>query len=271
MPGRPRRRLLGVLVALTLALTLLDVAGSAVPETIRALSASAVGPAERFLASAHADDVAALRAENTRLRAALWQRQHELDEVADLRRLLTSEAVGGREVVAARVVATEVSLTGGRAVTLDVGSRDGVVVDSTVVAEEGLAGRVVAVGPWTSEVQLLGAPGSTVGVRVGPASILGAVGPRSAAADVARPPGTLSLDLVQPGSPVVGDDVTTLGSVGDRPYVAGVPVGRVVAVDPERGLLTRSATVQPTVDLDALDVVGVVVNVPRTAAREASR
>jgi rod shape-determining protein MreC len=156
-------------------------------------------------------------------------------------------------------------------VILDVGSRDGVVVDSTVVAAEGLVGRVVAVGPWTSEVQVLGAAGSTVGVRVGTAGTLGAVGPRSAEAHASRPPGTLSLDLVQPGTPQVGDAVTTLGSVGDRPYVAGVPVGRVVAVDPERGLLTRSATVRPSVDLDALDVVVVVVSVPRAAAREASR
>jgi rod shape-determining protein MreC len=143
-----------------------------------------------------------------------------------------------------------------------------VFADSTVVAAEGLVGRVVAVGPWTSEVQVLGAAGSSVGVRVGAAGTLGAVGPRSAARYAARPPGTLSLDLVQPGSPVIGDEVMTLGSVGDRPYVPGVPVGTVVAVDPERGLPTRSATVRPSVDLDALDVVAVVVSAPRAGARE---
>jgi rod shape-determining protein MreC len=65
--------------------------------------------------------------------------------------------------------------------------------------------------------------------------------------------------------------VITLGSVGDRPYVSGVPVGRVVAVDPDRGAVTRSATVAPHVDLDALDVVAVVVREARQAPKEATR
>lgn len=271
MSHRPRRRLLGVLVVLTLALLVLDLTGSPVARGARTAGSLVFGPVQRLLATAPADDVAALESENARLRAELVHRERELAEVADLRRLLDAQPPGERRLVAARVVATEPELSGGRAVTLDVGSRDGVTVDSTVVAAEGLVGRVVAVGPWTCDVQVLGSTGSTVGVRVGTAGTLGTVGPGSAATHVLRPPGSLSLDLVQPGLPALGDEVTTLGSVGDRPFVAGVPVGRVVAVDPDRGAVTRSATVEPHVDLDALDVVAVVVTGPRQAAKEATR
>lgn len=269
MEARTRRRLLGVLVVLTLALLVLDLAGSPVAQGTRAAASAVFGPVQRLLAAAPADDVARLQAENTRLRALLSSRERELDEVEQLRRLLDAFPGERDRLVAARVVATRPDLSGGRAVTLDVGSRDGVDVDSTVVASQGLVGRVVAVGPWTCDVQVLGSTGSTVGVRVGAAGTLGAVGPGSAATHVVRPRGTLSLDLVQPGLPAVGDEVTTLGSVGDRPYVSGVPVGRVVAVDPDRGAVTRSATVVPFVDLDALDVVAVVVGEAREVPEEA--
>lgn len=270
MQTRSRRRLLGILVVVTLVFLGLDVAGSPVTDGTRSVASAVLGPAQRLLGAAPADDLAALEAENTRLRALLGQRERQLDGVAELRRLLDAWPQDGERLVAARVVATEASPGGGRAVTLDVGSRDGVVVDSTVVAAEGLVGRVVAVGVWTSDVQVLGSTGSTVAVRVGGAGTLGAVGPGSAATHVVRPRGTLSLDLVQPGLPTVGDEVTTLGSVGDRPYVAGVPLGRVVAVDPDRGAVTRSATVVPHVDLDALDVVAVVVGEARRAPKEAT-
>lgn len=270
MDARAGRRLLAVLVVPTLALLVLDLAGSPAAHGVRSVASAVFGPAQRLLAAAPADDLAALEAENARLRTLLSQRERELDEVAELRRLLDAFPEDRGRLVAARVVATEPSPIGGRAVTLDVGSRDGVVADSTVVAAEGLVGRVVAVGPWTCDVQVLGSTGSIVGVRVGAAGTLGAVGPGSAATHVARPRGTLSLDLVQPGPPSVGDEVTTLGSVGNRPYAAGVPVGRVVAVDPDRGAATRSATVVPHVDLDALDVVAVLLEPARDQPKEAA-
>ena len=51
----------------------------------------------------------------------------------------------------------------------------------------------------------------------------------------------------------------TLGSVDETPYAAGIVVGTVTDVDPDRGQLTRGATVRPAVDPDAIDVVAVLV------------
>jgi rod shape-determining protein MreC len=102
---------------------------------------------------------------------------------------------------------------------------------------------------------------------VGPAGTLATVGPPSSSDRESRPRGSLTLSFVQPGTPVVGDLVQTLGSLDERPYAAGVLVGTVTSVDPDRGELTRTATVRPVVDPDAVDVVAVLVPRTRTSAR----
>jgi rod shape-determining protein MreC len=69
--------------------------------------------------------------------------------------------------------------------------------------------------------------------------------------------------------------VRTLGSIDETPYAAGIVVGTVTAVDPDRGQLMRSATVRPAVDPDAIDVVAVLVpsarSTPRATTRTATR
>jgi rod shape-determining protein MreC len=93
-------------------------------------------------------------------------------------------------------------------------------------------------------------------------SLTGAAGERP------RPAGQLSLELVQRGAVRVGDSVTTMGSVGGRPFVAGIHVGRVTAVDPHRGQLAPTAAVTPSVDVSTLDIVGVLLSAPRTTPRQ---
>lgn len=271
MGHRPRGRLLAVLVATTVALLAADLAGSPAATAVRAAGTAVFGPVQRVLtAPASGDELARLRAENARLATTVALQQRRLADLGRLDRLLGPSAVSA-PLLAARVVATKVSALGGRSVTLDVGARDGAVVDTAVVAAAGLVGRVVAVGPATSDVSLLGAPATTVGVRVGRAGTLGTVSSPSSAEQAPRPPGTLTLTLVEPGAPVVGDAVTTLGSLDGRPYAAGLAVGTVVALDPAPGRVTRSATVRPAVDLDALDVVALVLPGARSGPRPATR
>ena len=262
-----RRRLLVVLASLTLALLVADLAHLAVADGVRRTGGLVLGPVQRALAGAPRDDVAALESENVRLRAVAAEQQHRLEELGRLDELLGSDATTGRTLVPARVVATDVSALGGRSVTIDVGSRDGVRTDSTVVAADGLVGRVVAVSPWTSDVQVLGSAGSVVAVRVGPAGTLGTVSPPAPGDSEPRPRGSLRLIGIAPSTPVVGDVVRTLGSVDETPYAAGIVVGTVTAVDPDRGQLTRGATVRPAIDPDAIDLVAVIVPTARSFPR----
>ena len=216
MDGTSSRRLLAALVVATLALLGADLAGSGVAETVRGVGGSVLGPVQRALSGAPRDEIAAVEEQNVLLRATVAAQQRRLDEQARLAELLDAGTTEGRRLVAARVVGSGLSPIGGRSVTLDVGSRDGIVVDSTVVTAEGLAGRVVAVAPWTSDVQVLGSTGSVIGVRVGPAGTLATVSSPSSTDRESRPRGSLTLSFVQPGTPVVGDVVRTLGSVDDR-------------------------------------------------------
>jgi rod shape-determining protein MreC len=266
-----RRRLLVVLASLTLALLLADLAGSGVADGVRRAGGFVLGPVQRALAGAPRDELAAVEGENTRLRAVTAEQRHRLDELGRLDELLGAGVTKGRTLVPARVVATDLSPLGGRSVTIDVGSRDGIRADSTVVAADGLVGRVVAVSPWTSDVQVLGSAGSVVAVRVGPAGTFGTVSASAPGDSESRPRGSLRLSRVVPSTPVVGDVVRTLGSIDETPYAAGIVVGTVTAVDPDRGQLTRSATVRPAVDPDAIDVVAVLLPSARTTPRTATR
>jgi rod shape-determining protein MreC len=267
MEHRHQRRLLAGLVVATLVLIGADLAGSGVAEAVRSAGGIVVGPVQRALSGAPRDQIAALEAQNVVLRATVADQQRRLAEQLRLGELLDADSTADHPLVAARVVASGLSPLGGRSLTLDVGARDGVTADSTVVTAEGLAGRVVAVTPWTSDVQVLGSTGSVIGVRVGPAGTLATLSSASSTDRESRPRGSLTLSFVQPGTPVVGDVVSTLGSVDDRPYAAGVVVGTVTAVDPDRGQLTRTATVRPVVDPDAIEVVAVLLPTSRVATR----
>jgi rod shape-determining protein MreC len=236
---------------------LLDLSGSVLPDRARVVANTAIGPVQRSIAGADRGDSARLAEENAVLRARLAQTEARLAQDDAAGRLLASPSAAAGRLLPARVVGTNTTVTGGRQVTLDVGQHDGVEPNLTVVSADGLVGRVVTVGPWSSDVRLLDGADAAVAVRVG-SGVLGSVagGPQG---DVARVPGTLTLALVDRSTVAVGDRVTTLGSVGGRPYVPGIVVGTVAALDPTDGRLTATAAVRPAVDPDRLDVVAVVL------------
>lgn len=258
------RRLLvaaGVLTALVLVLDLSGLGGLA---PLRTAAATVLGPLER-LVGPRSDATA-----DGRVRAAVEATLTRADDGADdrLAALLAAPGPAGTPVVLARVVGVGPSGPAGpERVTIDAGSRDGVEADRTVVSADGLVGRVVSVAPWTSDVLLVGAPGVSVGVRVGPRGVLGEASGAAASGAAAPDPGTLSLALVERGRMRAGDDVVTLGSVGGTPFVPGIRVGTVREVDAGVGRLAPTGTVVPSVDTTTLDLVAVVVPPPRSTPR----
>lgn len=261
------RRLAVAAAALTALLLLADLSGALDLAPVRTLAAAGLGPLER-VAGPGEDEASRLRAENTRLAAQVAGADRRLAETAEARALLADPSVDGVPLVLARVVGVGApGPAGPERVTLDAGSRDGVEVDRTVVAAGGLVGRVVSVAPWTCDVLLLGGPDLAVGVRVGSSGVLGEASGSAADGASAPSPGRLSLALVERGSMAVGDPVTTLGSAGGRPFVAGVRVGTVTSVEPSAGRLAATGTLTPAVDPATLDVVAVLVGGPRTAPR----
>ncbi|GAA6526556.1 rod shape-determining protein MreC [Intrasporangium sp. DVR] len=266
MSHQSKRRLFGLLLVATLALLVGDLAGHPAADAVRSASGTVVGPAQRFLAGVRPDDVAELAAENARLRTETDRLAREVEVLRQTKELVGAGAMTRRTAVIGQVVATEMSGVGGRSLTLDVGAQDGVAVNSTVVNAAGLVGRVVSVSPWTSDVQLLGAAQSVVAVRIGERGLLGTVAPVPAGGG-ADDPTHLALSMAQPGVPGVGDVVRTLGSVGGRPYAAGITVGRVVSVQTTPGRDTVTGRVAPAVDRETVDVVAVLLPDPRAEPR----
>lgn len=261
------RRLLTVALVVTGLVVVLGVSGATGLEPVRGAAATVLGPLERLLGPGD-DELSASRADQAALATRLAAAQREVAALHATAGILEDAALAGARLVPARVVAVGASGPAGpERVTIDAGSRDGVEVDRTVVAAEGLVGRVVSVAPWTSDVLVVGSPDLVVGVRVGPRGVLGEASGAAPAGGARPEPGLLSFALVDRGAALAGDGVTTLGSVGDRPFVPGIRVGTVRTVQLGVGRLAPTGTVTPAVDTTSLDVVAVVLTAGRSTPR----
>lgn len=273
---RRTRLVLGVLIVAALVLITVDYRDGTSPvmNGIRKVSSTVFGGAEHVASSAthlvsgsgsgtSNRQVNALRSEVVRLQAQLSHAQLSKADYAQLRRLLSLSGKGGYRIVAANVIATGQGYQ--QTVTLDAGSADGVRTRETVLNGQGLVGEVTAVSSHTSTVLLATDSSATVGVTLAPSGLVGWVtGPGK------TPSGTGLLRLqVLDGTAVlkVGQQLVTSASVRDRPFVPGVPVGFISAVQNKAGALTAKAQVRPYVNFTALGVVGIVIQPPHRNPR----
>ena len=188
-----------VLLALTVVVLGVDITGGPGAGQLRSAAGAAFGPLERFLSPDAGADAAGAR--DGVLRDQLVSQTREARELA---RLTGAPDLAGSTFLPARVVGVgRQGAAGPERVTLDLGARDGVKPDLSVVAADGLVGRVVAVSPWTCDVLLVGSADLVVGVRVGAAGTLGSVG-SGARGPQHRPAGQLNLTVVERGSVPVG-------------------------------------------------------------------
>ncbi|GAA2477811.1 rod shape-determining protein MreC [Streptomyces gobitricini] len=277
---RESRLLLVLLVAIAFALITVDIRGGeeSPVDGARRAAATVFGPVENSVASAvnpvgnaiaavrdsgeRHDRIAELERQNAALKAKLGSDDRNRSRVRELDNLLKKAGAGQYGIKAAEVIAIGAAQGFSWTVTIDAGSNDGVKRDMTVINGDGLVGRVTTVGPSTSTVLLASDPDFTVGTRMERSDELG-----FATGQGDRP---LSVQLLNGKAKVKpGDRLVTFGSRADKPFVPGVPVGEVVRVDPSTGNLTRTILVRPYVGFSKLDVVGVVVQAPRTDPRDA--
>jgi rod shape-determining protein MreC len=202
------------------------------------------------------DDIAALRSENSRLRAQQATSQYQRNQLAEYQGLTSAAGTLGQALVPAHVVAYGPAQSFSRTVTIDAGSAAGVQPDQTVLNDDGLVGRVLRVTRTTATVLLIVDSGSVVGGRVGASMQVGFLRGRGGLGDH----GALDLQLVDEAeAPTKGDSIVTWGSKDGAPYVSGVPIGRVTAVYASLRESSQRAVIEPYVDFGALDLVGVVV------------
>ncbi len=203
-----------------------------------------------------------LESENIELKERLANSDELRRRAAELDALLKIAGLGTYEIVPARVIAIGSGQDYSWTVSIDVGAKDGITTDMSVISGSGLVGRTISVAESTTLVSLLADPSSKVGARIGGKSELGFISGNGL-------PGELEFEIFDPLAEIQkGDRIVTWGSEGGRPFVAGVPIGEVISVKSSPGLLTKSARVKPYVKLSTLDLVSVVVEAPRIDPRD---
>ncbi|MEV5378669.1 MULTISPECIES: rod shape-determining protein MreC [Streptomyces] len=276
---RESRLLLVLLVAIAFALITVDIRGGerSPLDGVRHAAASVFGPVERGVASAvdpvgnavaavrDSDErhnrISALERENTGLKQRLGSDDRTRARAAELDAMLKTAGRGQYGIKGAQVIAIGAAQGFSWTVTIDAGSRDGIKRDMTVLNGDGLVGRVTTVARDTATVLLANDPKFTVGTRMEKSGELGFANGQGA--------GVLRVELLNGKAAVrPGDRLVTFGSSRDKPFVPGVPVGEVTRVEPAGGSLTRTLQVRPFVGYSKLDIVGVVVEPPRTDPRD---
>jgi len=175
-----------------------------------------------------------LKSENAKLRTKLLERKNADGELTQLKSVLDLAGRANFKVIAARVISQGASTSFSQSVTIDVGTSSGVRQNMTVISGDGLVGVVKQAYTNSALVMLATDPDFKVGVRVAGTQqigILSGSGSRRA-----------ELQLLDNQSLVkVGDVLLARGSTNNRPFVPGIPIGIVSAVDTTAGAIAQRA------------------------------
>ncbi|HET6816186.1 MAG TPA: rod shape-determining protein MreC [Mycobacteriales bacterium] len=274
--SRRARLVLALLLLTAFTLITLDYRSNA-GGPFRTIGNAVFGPVERAVAdvarpvgsffgslghlSSYRADNAKLRKQNQALREQLRLTDAERARLRSMEQVMGLAGRAQFRIVPAQVIAVDGALGFEWTATIDVGSRDGIQTNMTVINGDGLVGKTVEVGPTTTTVLLGRDPKFTAGARLEGTNEIGHVDGGG------RQPMTFTL-LGSSSTMKPGDRLVSFASIGNRPFVAEVPIGRIVRVFPEPGQLFRTAVVAPFVDFTSIDVVGVVVASPRTIRRD---
>lgn len=195
------------------------------------------------------DEVATLRSQNLEMRGQLAQLAEATAENERLRGLLKLPAAIRAKSVAARVVGRPTDSWEG-SILIDRGSADGVTTGTPVMAAQGLIGQVVVSSVHSAKVRLITDQGSGVAVLVQSTRATGVVH--------GSVEGRLSLDYLDPKSPVKPGDVLVTSGLGGA-YPKGLVVGDVSKATTDAAGLFPHVEVTSRVPIDALEEVIVLV------------
>lgn len=202
-------------------------------------------------ATATSDKVTELQQENASLRQQLAEAEEYRQEAQRLEQLFDISEKYSITGTVACVIGRNAEAYD-QAVTIDVGSSDGIAVGQSVMGPNGVIGQIIEVNDHSSTVRLLTDPQSGVAV------LLQAT--RDEGVCVGSLEGLLYLEDVSSDASVqVGDVVVTSGLGGS--YTRGLIVGQVVRIDQRQGESTRRIVVSPNENAGPLQEVMVVSTV----------
>jgi rod shape-determining protein MreC len=268
---RRRRGTLVLVVITSLTLATLDERGSGIIDGVRTATRDVVAPVQD-LADVAVQPTAdffdglgrsgSLEAENARLRHrleaardALVRAKEDRARVKQLEEIADVPQVPAADTVTARVLSRSVGKLE-KTFEIDRGRDDGLQVGMAVVVGKGtLVGQVIAASRSRATVRRIDDRRFVVGVRVVGKDTLGPLGILEGQSDS----NLLRLSFLAGGASVEKDQAVVTAGLDDEPFPPDLPVGLVERAT-DRGLADpRDGLVRPSVDLDAIDVVRVLL------------
>ena len=196
-------------------------------------------------------DLDTLKSENSRFKELLATHER-------LRKLLQFKQIIRNSVVAAQVIGLDPS-GWFKSIIVDKGTLAGVKTDMPVVNASGVVGRVISVSPDFSKILLVVDQNSAVDCLLQRSRDRGIL--KGLSTDVCN------LEyLVKTADAAVGDQVITSGLGGVFPK--GLPVGKILDIDENPGMLFKEIKVRPAVDFSTLEEVMIILNVDKTNRKE---
>ena len=202
------------------------------------------------------DENGQLRQRVQELEVEIRQKDDLASENERLKSLLQLKETSKYKVLTARIIGRDPSVWFDSSI-INRGSLDGVALNMPVVADGGLVGRVTAVSPLTSQVDLITYNKSGVG------GIIGEIGASNALGVVS---GTSKKDLLEmryvAGSVdvQVGQVVYTTGQDGIFP--AGLKIGEIISVVTGSATTPHVISIRPAAKLNSMQEVGILLYEP---------
>lgn len=203
-------------------------------------------------------DTAELRQRNAELEAQvgslqtqLIELERQIAEVQVLSALLDFQRANPQnEYITASVIGRDTNPFL-KYVIINRGSDDGLRRGMPVVTQQGLVGRIAAVTANAARVQLITDPDIRINVRIDPsdaeAVLLGSI------------TSDISLDMIPLDASVQAGDLVLTSGLGGN-YPDSLLIGQISGVRSRDYDLFQSASIQPVVDFNRLDIVLVITN-----------
>ncbi|HKD84268.1 MAG TPA: rod shape-determining protein MreC [Terriglobales bacterium] len=198
-----------------------------------------------------------VRRENRALRAQLEQMKIEearLSEDARMARRVQALLAFKEQYVDSTVAAQVIGTSGSdqsRVLYIDKGAKQGIAADMAVITPTGIVGKIVQVFPDSAQVLPINDQFSGVGAALKDSRLQGIL--------KGTANGATTLQYIMSDEKVTpGEEVVTSG--GDRIFPKGLPVGKVVSVEPGKDLFLNIRVI-PAARLDQLEEVLVVTKI----------
>jgi rod shape-determining protein MreC len=267
--GGRARLLLVTLIVTSLFLITLDLRGVKVIDGFKQATQTVMSPFQRagsavltpvknFLSDVThlgrtRNQIEKLKAENAKLKSELINRENADAQLEQLKDILDLAGTAGYKIVNAKVISQGSSQSFSQTVMIDIGSNAGIKKNMTVLSQYGIAGVVKDVYPNSALIQLASDPSFRIGARIAGTQQIGIL--------TGRGTQSASLQLLDNSTNVKeGDILLSRGSIANRPFVPGVPLGYVTSVDNSAGAIAQTATIRYYTNFSSLGVVAIVLS-----------